>query len=200
MTIDDIKLYLMKSPDLLEDIFAIMKYRDLRHAQVFYAKLLYEYRNYANLIRVSKTVESAGELDRSAWELEALRLDKERRNKHNLALLSFSNMIDLGRKNNLPELYEGEVLTRNEIFSHADPYGMTRQRMTDAMFAMLNAIERGVIKDEMELLTQVQGTMEKSNDQFHIQRPMLHDESTRLDGGVVFDRDLATIFDNFFTE
>ena len=59
MNIEDIKLYLEKSPDLLADIKRIMDYRNLRTEQVYYSRLLYEYRNYANLIRVSKTVEFA---------------------------------------------------------------------------------------------------------------------------------------------
>ena len=82
VTIEDIRLYLEKNPSLLGDIKRMMDYRNLRTEQVFYAKLLYEYRNYDNLFRVSKMVEQAREWDKGLWEDKNIQLDKNRRQYH----------------------------------------------------------------------------------------------------------------------
>lgn len=200
MTIDDIRLYLEKSPSLLEDIKRIMDYRNLRTQQVYYARLLYEYRNYANLIRVSKTVEYAGELDKGSWEIKCRELDKNRRDRHNKALVSFARMVRIGRANGLPEIFQGELLSDDAIYKHEDTYGMSRERMTDAMFEMLFAIERGVLQQENESIQEVQTNIGTFNETYHVKKPMLKDESTDKNGGIVFDRDLATIFDSFFAD
>lgn len=200
VNIEDIKLYLEKTPDLLADIKRIMDYRNLRTQQVYYSRLLYEYRNYGNLTKVSKTVEAAREWDKSIWETKTIELDKKRRETHNRALVSFTRMVKIGRANGLPELFEGEVLTEDAIYKHEDTYGMSRERMTDAMFNMLFSIERGVIHQEHEEIQKIQDNMDKFNDRYHVQRSIRTDESTVKDGGIVFDRDLKTIFANCFTD
>lgn len=200
VTIEDIRLYLEKNPSLLGDIKRMMDYRNLRTEQVFYAKLLYEYRNYDNLFRVSKMVEQAREWDKGLWEDKNIQLDKNRRQYHNRALVSFARMVRIGRANELPEIFEGEVLTEDAIYKHEDPYGMSRERMTDAMFEMLYSIERGVLQQESEAIQEIQSDMDKFNYQYHVQKSMRSDESIEVDGGVKFDRDLATIFDTVFAD
>ena len=141
-----------------------------------------------------------GEFDKSFWETKTIELDKKRRETHNKALVSFARMVRVGRINGLPELFEGEVLTEDAIYRHEDTYGMSRQRMTDSMFDMLFAIERGVLQQEHEEIQAIQENMDRFNDKYHVQRSIRTDESTVTDGGIIFDRDLKTIFANCFTD
>lgn len=201
MTIDEIRMYLEKSPSLLSDIKRIMDYRDLRTQQVYYAKLLSEYRMQDHSwVRVCKTVEYAGEWEKIKWEDKVSQLDKNRRPTHNRALSSFARIVEVGKYNGLPEIYNGKVLSIDEIYKHEGL--MERQDMTDAMFDMLFTIENSVFSQEQEQedkqLQNLQGDMMRFNNQHHIQKSMTKDESTDRDGGVEFDRDLATIFNSFF--
>lgn len=201
MTIDEIRMYLEKSPSLLSDIKRIMDYRDLRTQQVYYAKLLSEYRMQDHSwVKVCKTVEYAGEWEKGRWQDKVIQLDKDRRPTHNRALSSFARIVEVGKFNGLPEIYKGKVLSMDEIYRHEGL--MERQDMTDAMFDMLFTIENAVLSQEQEnkQIQNVQTDMMKFNYQYHVQNSMTRDESTDKDGGVIFDRDLATIFDSFFED
>lgn len=203
MTIDDIRAYLEASPRLLEEIKKIMDYRNLRTEQVYYAKLLNEYRmmDYSWNERVSKTVRNAGEFEASWWREKTIDLDKARRGKHNGALMGFRDIVNTGKAAGLPSLYDGRMLSLAEICKHDDP--VTRAAITDAMFDMLRTIEDAVIQREPEQneeIKQVQRDMMKFNREYHVKKSMINDEDRRIDGGVEFDRDLETIFDSFFEE
>lgn len=201
MTIDDIRTYLEKSPRLLSEIKRVMDYRNLRTEQVYYTKLLNEYRlmEYSWNTRVSKIVREAGEFQASWWREKTIDLDKARRGKHNGALMAFADIINTGKACGLPELYSGKVLSLREICNHED--SVTREEMTDAMFDMLRTIEDAVIQQEPEqneAIKGVQKEMTQFNRAYHVKQSMIKDEDRNIDGGVEFDRDLATVFDSFF--
>lgn len=203
MDIEVIRSYLKKSPSLLEDIKNIMDYRNLRTEQVYYAKLLYEYRYQYSMTRVCKTVEHAREFEKSCWEMKTVDLDKARRGKHNKALISFARIVNSGKKFCLPEIYQGKLLDDEEIYRH-DGNLLVREQMTDAMLDMLFTIENAVCmgeqreKKEHDEIRGLQRDILRFNDQYHVSKSMRKDESDLKDGGIVFDRDLATIFDSFF--
>lgn len=201
MTIDDIRAYLEKSPRLLAEIKKVMDYRNLRTEQAYYSKLLNEYRmmDYSWDIKISKTVRNAGELEASWWKEKTIELDKARRGKHNGALMAFADIVNTGKENGLPEIYNGRLLSLSEICKHDDP--VTREEMTDGMFDILRTIENAVIQKEPEQnesIKEVQKEMVQFNRAYHVKQSMIKDEDRRIYGGVEFDRDLATIFDSFF--
>ena len=72
--IDTIKQYLQADPSLLTDIYNMMKYRELRTEQVYYAHLAYEY-DHVDIMRQSKIVRNAGNFDRSGWTEKSIKLD-----------------------------------------------------------------------------------------------------------------------------
>jgi len=203
MTIDDIRAYLETSPRLLAEIKKVMDYRNLRTEQAYYSKLLNEYRisQYSWVDKVSKTVRDAGEFEVSWWKEKTIDLDKARRGKHNAALMAFRDIVNTGKTSGLPDLYDGKMLSLAEICNHQDP--VTRAAVTDAMFDMLTEIEKAVIQREPERnegIKEVQRDMMRFNREYHVKQSMVKDEDRRIDGGVEFDRDLATIFDSFFEE
>ena len=188
VNIDTIKQYLQADPSLLTDIYNIMKYRDLRTEEAYYTHLAYEY-DHVDIMRQSKIVRNAMDGDRSWWELESLRLNKERRPTHNKALISFNSILRTGKMCKLPEIYNGKTLTNEEM----DKYLRAERRaeITDSMFEFLNIIEDGVIENEISRqnseLKEIQNKMKKFNRENHVSKSIMKDEGTERDGGIEFD-------------
>ena len=99
--ISTIKQYLQVDPRLLTDIYNMMKYRELRTEQVYYAHLAYEY-DHVDIIKQCKLVRNAGNMDRMTWARKSENLDKNRRSTHNKALISFNSILRTGEMYNLP--------------------------------------------------------------------------------------------------
>lgn len=204
MEINDIREYLRREPDVLESIKNIMNYRNLRTEQAYYAKLAYEYDNQFKIGRnnVCKTVRQAGEFDRSFWKDRLYELDKNRRNTHNKALAGFTSMVNKGRLYGFPKIYTGKVLTADEIDKHGNPD--IREKMTDVMFEMLFTIEDSVIEQEHEKIQAdkdilgLRKEMRAFNREYGVVQSMRKDEDRHEDGGIIFEHDLSSIFDNIF--
>ena len=134
MDINLIKTYMETSPYILEDILNIMKYRNLRTEQSYYARLAYEY-DHVPISQQCKEVRNAGLLARGFWNTKSQRLDQERRNIHNKALISFNSIMRVGEQNNLESLFNGKKLTNEEIVRYER--AERREELTDTMFEML---------------------------------------------------------------
>ena len=104
MDINLIKTYMETSPYILEDILNIMKYRNLRTEQSYYARLAYEY-DHVPISQQCKEVRNAGLLARGFWNTKSQRLDQERRNIHNKALISFNSIMRVGEQTRCLKCY-----------------------------------------------------------------------------------------------
>lgn len=195
MNIDLIKRHIAMSPDILGDILNIMKYRNLRTEQVYYAKLSYEY-DHLDISKQCKEVRNAGSLARSHWGTRSERLDQDRRQTHNKALISFNSILKVGRDNGLESLFNGKTLTNEEIVKHER--AERREEITDSMLEMLYTIEESVIEQENSKLSQnlntLKGEMRSFNRNYGVTKSLLKDESLEKDGGIEFD--LSTLFKN----
>lgn len=186
--IDTIKQYLQADSSLLTDIYNMMKYRELRTEQVYYAHLAYEY-DHVDIMKQCKLVRNAGNMDRMTWARKSENLDKTRRNTHNKALISFNSILRTGEICNLPELYEGKKLTNEEIVGYLK--AERREEITDSMFEFLNIIEDGAIENELSKenndIKGIQNEMKSFNRTYSVSKPILKDESKERDGGIEFD-------------
>lgn len=199
MDINLIKSYMEASPYILEDILNIMKYRNLRTEQSYYARLAYEY-DHVPIHQQCKEVKNAGSLARGYWSTKSQRLDQDRRNVHNKALISFNSIMRVGEQNNLESLFDGKKLTNEEIVRHER--AERREELTDTMFEMLYTIENSVISQEgtkaNEYIGEIKSDMRIFNKNYSVAKSMTKDESKEKDGGIEFD--LSTLFDNNITE
>ncbi len=199
MDINLIKTYMETSPYILEDILNIMKYRNLRTEQSYYARLAYEY-DHVPISQQCKEVRNAGLLARGFWNTKSQRLDQERRNIHNKALISFNSIMRVGEQNNLESLFNGKKLTNEEIVRYER--AERREELTDTMFEMLYTIENSVISQEgtkaNEYIGEIKSGMRTFNKSYNVAKSMTKDESREKDGGIEFD--LSTLFDNDITE
>lgn len=203
MEINDIMVYIQKTPQTLEYIKRIMDYRNLRIKQAYYAKLSYQYDHQFQLksSEVCKIVRNAGEFDRSFWKEASISLDKQRRATHNRALSGFSNMVNRGRIYGLPSIYKGRVLEEKEITGYT---GLdVRAKMTDSMLELMSVLENSVINMESTKenikysdISQVAEQMKKFNRDYNVKKAIEHDEDITQDGGIEFD--LSTAFEEIF--
>ena len=188
----DIKLiqeYVKRDISVMDKIKKIMDYRNLRTEQAYYAKLSYEY-DYANFSEQSKEVRNAGDFDRSYWKSKLQSLDRDRRGKHNDALISFYGIQSIGRKFGLELLYNGQELSPKDIINYNHPE--LREQITNAMFEMLHSIEESVIdkegqENEKELLVKLKQDINKFNKDYNVKKSILKDDSNERDGGIEFD-------------
>lgn len=173
----------------------MMKYRELRTEQVYYAHLAYEY-DHVDIIKQCKLVRNAGNMDRMTWARKSENLDKNRRSTHNKALISFNSILRTGEMYNLPELYKGKKLTNEEIVGYLR--AERREEITDSMFEFLNIIEDGVIENELSKenngIKEIQNEMKSFNRTYSVSKQILKDESRERDGGIEFD--LSNVFNN----
>ena len=173
MDINLIKTYMETSPYILEDILNIMKYRNLRTEQSYYARLAYEY-DHVPISQQCKEVRNAGLLARGFWNTKSQRLDQERRNIHNKALISFNSIMRVGEQNNLESLFNGKKLTNEEIVRYER--AERREELTDTMFEMLYTIENSVISQEgtkaNEYIGEIKSDMRTFNKSYNVAKSM----------------------------
>lgn len=184
--IDILKEYLTANPDLLNDLNRILKYRNLRSEQAYYALLAHEY-DYGNIMSLNKIVRDAGEMDRSYWKYKIEHLDKQRRDYHDAALTSFNNFLQTGYKNGLDYIYVGPTLTDKEITGYL--HSERRAHITDAMFKLLAIIEDAAVEKThaTESLHNVQKDMNRFNRDYNIKHSLIRDEDEKDNGGIEFD-------------
>lgn len=84
-------------------------------------------------------------------------LDKDRREKHNLALSSLKGLVEFAKKNNLEPIYTGNILSEKEIEEHKPASYDVRQEMTNAFLKILKDLgdysirNFNVLEDSKEL-------------------------------------------------
>lgn len=99
-------------------IMNLLAYREVRVKQAYVSKM-----NVGNNSRDIRAI-LAG-------------LDKDRREKHNLALSSLKGLVEFAKKNNLEPIYTGNILSEKEIEEHKPSSYDVRQEMTDAFLKIL---------------------------------------------------------------
>lgn len=193
MDISLIKQYVNASPSSLEHIMAMLEYRDLRTEQAYYAMLAYIYDHNKFGRNVPKEVKNAGEWDRSYWKERIIALDNNRRSKHNRALASFYDFVQIGRVNNLDYIYVGDILLPKEAFRYERPE--VRTQMTNAMLELLKSIEDSVQVgiEQNEQLKRIKTDMNSFNRSYKVSKSLTDDESEKKDGGIEFE--LKSIID-----
>lgn len=188
MEISLIKKHMEASPYILGDILNIMKYRNLRTEQAYYARLAYEY-DHVDFTKQCKEVRNAREFARGYWKTKSEQLDRDRRETHNKALISYNSILNVGKENGLPQLFSGKTLTNEEIVRYER--AERREEITDSMFEMLYTIEEAAIEQENskveEDIKNIKGEMRTFNKSYGVSKSILKDESRENDGGIEFD-------------
>lgn len=159
--------YEPKAEITLMRIMNLLSYREIRTKQAYTSKIC------------------KGDNSRSTREMLS-KLDKDRRDSHNLALESFKWLMDFAKKYNLEPLYTGPMLSEKEIEAHKPESYDARQEMTDAFLQILkdlgdystrNCSDRGLKKD----IESIQDRMYKISRDYGVKEELLHD-----DGDVLF--------------
>ncbi len=183
-----IRQYIQASPEVLTYINDILNYRNLVTQQAYYSKLVYAYRHYSyGESSKIKELKDAGEIEFGYWKEQIQKLDFVRRKTHNKALSAFNGILEVGRKNNLDYMYIGAELKQKEINSHDNL--PARKRVTDAMFKMLESIEENIwhTTEPNKGLGEIRKNMERFNNDYHVKKSLIEDESLKEDGGIEFD-------------
>ena len=110
--------YEPKAEVTLMRIMSFLSYRELRTKQAYTMKI------------------SKGNKERSVMERLA-QFDKDRRQKHNLALTSLNGLVDFAEKYNLESIYTGRRLSKEEIKNFGSGTYETRLEMTEAFLQIL---------------------------------------------------------------
>lgn len=139
------------NPDMLENVKKMMDYRDLRTKQSWLSNFYYNSNKFND-----------GELKLQTLRNEVYRLDRDRRKYHNNALASFYSLVNDMKKNGIPPLYKGKIMTPfdDKVNKYGDPN--IRQEMTDGFLKMLYSISETTIAD----LGIEQGEYDKGVDSF----------------------------------
>lgn len=190
-TIELIREYLQKDPQLLYELKCILDYRNLRSEQTYYSRLAHEYDfgHNNNIFRIPKIVREASSLDREHWRDRITALDKNRRATHNRALVAFHNIVQTGIKNGLDYIYAGHTLTGKQATQYE--YPERRTEITDAMFELLDVIEKAALAKteqapEIVSLNTMQDDMNQFNRAYSIKNSLKKDEDRQKDGGIEF--------------
>lgn len=112
-------------------------------------------------------------------------LDKQRRFLHNSALQSVLGFDKFAERFNLPKLYEGNLLTAEEIESHDSKAYDKRMEMTDFLFSLLNEIEDLDInmqieesdKEYTDFMSNLKKQVEKVDRDYGVKSSIKKDES-----------------------
>ena len=138
----------------------MLKYRELRVEQAYISKM-----NMGNNSR--------------EFREKAVELDKDRREKHNLALTSLKGLNEFAKKYNLEPIYEGRVLTDEQIDSHDKFTYDVREEMTDAFLKMLIELGNFSIEKEVnskEEIMKLQRRIDKTERKYGVKRELEHDD------------------------
>ena len=144
----------------------LLSYRTLRTRQAYISKI------------------SNGDNSRKTREM-LVEIDKDRRDKHNLALSSFKGLNEFAKKYGLEPLYKGKMLTEEQIDSHDPSTYDIRKDMTDAFLKILielgNYSARENFKGAKEIET-VQDEIYRVERDYGVKGELKED-----DGDVVFE-------------
>ena len=148
-------------------IESFINYRDIRTKQFWVSKL---YNGMESRKKASLRVE----------------LDEERR-RHNAALTSLVGLCKFGEKFGLPKIYEGSLLTTNEIENHESKNYDKRKEMTDFFLKLVNDvnevyIDREVVSiSENKFITDLKQQIYKTDRDYGVEKGLTEDE-----GDIVF--------------
>ena len=136
----------------------ILGYREIRTLQAYASKLARG--DYTKDTR-SKLVE----------------MDKARRSSHNLALANFKGLVEFGKKYGLESLYDGALLTDQEIERHTVDTLDVRKEMTDAFLKMLVDIDKTPysLVDNKEISV-LKNKIEKVDRDYKVSKAIEHDD------------------------
>lgn len=154
--------YVPEADITIRRIECLLAYRELRTKQAYTAKIV------------------RGNNTRTVRERLAT-LDRDRREKHNLALTSFKGLIEFAKKYNLEPIYTGNILSEEEIESHSSDTYDVRKEMTDSFLKLLKdlgnystrqIIDKNVRKD----IEKVQNRIFKNQRDYGIKQELLEDK------------------------
>lgn len=121
-------------------------------------------------------------VDKEKYAITANKFDRERRMYHNAALESVIGFNYFAKKYNLQPIYEGELLTSEEIEKHNSKDHEKRMKMTDFFLELLNDIENFNIeltKDksiEDNFLLGLKSKVEKIDRDYEVQETLTSDD------------------------
>ena len=158
--------YKPEADAIIRMIENMLKYRELRTEQAFVSKM------------------NSGNNSREIREKLA-ELDKDRREKHNLALSSLKGLNEFAKRYGLEPIYTGRELTEEQIESHDSATYDTREEMTDAFLKLLIDIEKSAIEEygnsKVEMM-KLQKDIDKTKRQYGVKKELEHD-----DGNIEFN-------------
>ena len=149
-------------------IESFIKYRDVRTKQFWVSKL---YNGMESRKKASLRSE----------------LDKERRRRHNMALTSLVGLCKFGEKFGLPKIYNGNLLTTDEIENHESKNYDTRKEMTDFFLKLVDDINEiyidreAVSINENKFITGLKQQIYKTDRDYGVEKGLTEDE-----GDIVF--------------
>lgn len=167
--------YIPKADVTERRITNFLNYREIRTKQAYFSKL------------------NSGDFSVTTRSMLA-DLDKDRREKHNLALTSLKGLVEFAKKHNLEPIYAGPILSEKEIESHTPSTYDTRMEMTDAFLQILNDLQTYTStvcsdKHAQSILNNVVNKIYKVNRNYALKKELSHD-----DGDIEFedfDNDLS---------
>lgn len=160
--------YEPKAEVTLMRIMSFLSYRELRTKQAYTAQM------------------SKGNKDRTVMERLA-QFDKDRREKHNLALTSLNGLVDFANKYNLEPIYTGKRLSTEEIKDFGSGTYETRLEMTEAFLQILidlgnystrECADKSLKKD----LEEIKDKMYNFSRDYGVKQELSHD-----DGDILFE-------------
>lgn len=167
---------LNENPDMLENIKKMMDYRDLRTKQSWLSNFYYNNRKFID-----------GELKIENLKNEITKLDSDRRIYHNNALASFYSLVKDMKKNGIPPLYKGRIMTPfdDKVKKYGDPN--IRQEMTNGFLEMLYSISETTIADlgieqgeydkGLDSFRKISGELRHQDHSYGVKIPLVDDDS-----------------------
>lgn len=158
----DAEEYVPEAEVTIKRIENLLAYRELRTRQAYVAMIC------------------RGNNTRTIRERLA-KIDKDRREKHNLALTSFKGLIEFAKKYNLEPIYTGNILSEKDIESHNPQTYDVRKEMTDAFLELLKDLgeystRQITDKNARKDIEKIQNRIFKNQRDYAIKQELLEDE------------------------
>ena len=147
-------------------VLAILAYRELRTEQAYISKIA----NTSNSRYIREQLAD---------------LDKDRREKHNLALTELKGLNRFAKDNGLEPIYKGKELSEEEIERHDNASYDIRMEMTDAFLKILLDLGKYTVKENTkskEEIRAIQKDMDKVAREYGVKQELEND-----DGDILFD-------------
>lgn len=150
----------------LQRIMNLLSYREVRVKQAYISKL------------------SRGDNSREMRQMLS-ELDKDRREKHNLALSSLKGLVDFAKRYNMELIYTGPMLSEKEIEEHKPSSFDARQKMTDSFLSILKDLgdystrqcTDSSLKKDLEM---VKNKIYKIDREYKVKQELMYDEGDIL--------------------